>query len=103
MNMRSSANRSSPLNQERRIGLTSPPSLRLTRGATPVDGYYAFGFDGVGDAVEQTSRQADVLAIGGKAYSCGDYGGMPVQRSDGSPADRLGTNIPAIARVLRRW
>jgi hypothetical protein len=54
-----------------------------------------------GEVVE-APQTAHVLEIQGKAYSCGDYGGMPVARDDGSVAERLGTNSPFLAQALRQ-
>jgi hypothetical protein len=70
--------------------------------ASQLDGYYAIGFDGIGDAVQQAPKDAHVLTIGGKAYACGDYGGMPVQHSSMPAADRLGTNVPVVTKAIRQ-
>jgi superfamily II DNA or RNA helicase len=71
-----------------------------------MDGKAAEGFSSLkfmfekGEVVE-SAQTARVINIKGKSYACGDYGGMPVTRDDGASADRLGTNVPVVASVLR--
>lgn len=69
--------------------------------ATPVVGFSALGFTWQEGEVVTASKDADVLSIGGRPWACGDYGGMPVTGEDGMRAERLGTNVAAVAVALR--
>lgn len=70
-------------------------------GAVDAGGYSALQFRYSEGEVCEASLAAEVLAIGGKDYACGDYGGMPVQRDDGVRAEQIGTNLGVVARALR--
>lgn len=70
-------------------------------GATPADGFSALHFLWQEGEVVSASQQAHVLSIDGQPYACGDYGGMPVTRDDGVKAERLGSNVAIVTRVIR--
>ena len=69
--------------------------------AKPVEGYSSLRFQWVEGEVQEAGEASTVFEIGGKPFACGDYGAMPVTRSDGSGASRLGLNVPEVAQALR--
>lgn len=74
---------------------------RVHLDARPADGFKSLRFMFQDGEVIDTSIPATVLEIGGSAYACGDFGGMPVYRDDGTRAERIGLNVDVITRQLR--
>jgi superfamily II DNA or RNA helicase len=70
-------------------------------GAIPLEDFSALRFLWQDGEVVEAPEKAHVLSIQGKPFACGDYGGIPVTRDDGTRAERLGTNVSLITRALR--
>ena len=71
-------------------------------GARPREGFSALSFRWNEGEVVESSAEAQVFEIEGRAFACGDYGGMPITGADGTRADQLGLNSPAVVQALRR-
>lgn len=69
--------------------------------AETATGFAALQFCWDDGEVKEASVDARVLKIGKEHFSCGDHGGMPVTRGDGSRARPLGLNVPAVTAALR--
>lgn len=96
--------------QQRQIQALDPGSatwgdlatfVRQHLSATAADGFSALRFIWQDGEVLPASKEADVLAIDGQSWACGDHGGMPVTRDDGVVANRLGLNVGIVTRALR--
>jgi superfamily II DNA or RNA helicase len=74
---------------------------RIHLQAAPAEDFSALRFAWDAGEVRDLEERANVLLVGGKAFACGDYGGMPVTRADGATAERLGTNVGPMTRALR--
>jgi hypothetical protein len=76
--------------------------VREHLGATPIEDFSALRFLWQDGEVVEAPETAHVLLIQGKPFACGDYGGMPITRDDGTRAERLGTNVSVVTRALRQ-
>ncbi|TKD01686.1 helicase-related protein [Polyangium fumosum] len=74
---------------------------RAYLGATTAEGFSSLRFLRQDEEVVEAPQKAEVFSIEGTLYACGDHGGMPVTRDDGTKAERFGLNVAAVAKALR--
>ena len=76
--------------------------LKQHADAEPASGYSTLRFQLSDSDVESVEESAEVLKLSdGRAYACGDFGGLPVTSPSGV-ASPLGLNVVPVAQAIRQ-